>query len=81
MKTITLAEWETQYFNLKQYSSDYRYGQHFINTFIKSTDTEDDFLSKLWNERDIDKARTMVYSLLEDYSWDLQSLIVLELNK
>ena len=76
MNTITIAEFETDYFRLAGIHPSYRYGQHFLNTFVK----DDSPYPQLWNEKDVAIARKEVYTLLADWNWDLTSLPVYEEN-
>ncbi len=76
MSTITMAEFETEYFRLAGIHPSYRYGQHFLNTFVQDSSP----YPQLWNEKDVDIAREIVYSFIADWNWDLTSLPVCEEN-
>jgi hypothetical protein len=48
----------------------------FCWLFIKDSSTPE--MCRLWNEKDIDSARKMIYSIIEDYNWNLTHLPLLE---
>lgn len=54
-------------------NSTYRFGQCFINRFIKVQDKSFDFY-KLWEEKDVAKAESMIYDFILQVDWDLMSL-------
>ena len=76
MKTISYSQFEQQYFEHIMRVPDYRLGQMFCWMFIKDSSTPE--MCRLWNEKDIDTARKMIYSLIEDYNWNSTHLPLLE---
>ncbi len=76
MNTMTMAEFETEYFKLAEINPSYRYGQHFLSKFVKDSTP----YTYLWNEKDVDIARKEVYTLIADWNWNLTSLPVCEEN-
>lgn len=76
MKTMTYSQFEQLYFRALMQAPDYRLGQCFIYYFVKDSSTPE--MLRLWNEKDIDATRKMIYSMIERYHWDMNELQVLD---
>ena len=72
MKTISYFDFKYKHFKQHPHSS-YRLGQHFINTFLESSEG----MEHLWNEEDNTTAECMIFKLIDEYNWDMMSLKVL----
>lgn len=72
LPTESYFDFKTEYY--KRFpNSTYRFGQSFINRFIKREDNSFDF-NALWEEKDVAKAEAMIYDFITQVSWDIMSL-------
>lgn len=68
---MTYTEFELSFFRIQSKVRHYRLGQHFINTFILD---DSSLPPELWDETNIERARAMIYQIMDDYSWDWDSM-------
>lgn len=76
---MTFKEFEQDYFDLisnPKVGSTYRFGQHFINLFIKDSSTPR--FQKLWNERNFKLAKFEICEYINGVHWDYNDLPLLE---
>jgi len=73
MKTMTYLEFVQDYVRIKQNNPSYRFGQHFINLFIK--EESDVAIQGLWDKTE-DEAIIQIYYIIEKYQWDFNCLVV-----
>jgi len=71
----TITNFTNEYYEIKTSVPSYRFGQHFINKFIKDSSSEE--MQELWNEEDVDNAAELVYDLIDQYKWDYSDLPLL----
>ncbi|ADX87880.1 hypothetical protein [Vibrio phage JSF13] len=76
MKTMSYSQFEQLYFRALMQAPDYRLGQCFIYYFVRDSSTPE--MLRLWNEKDLDTARKMIYSIIERYHWDINELQILD---
>ncbi len=72
-QTMTIAEFEKDFFEEYSKCDSYRYGQHFINKFVKE---RNDTTLRIWNINDADEARISCFEYAEHYQWDFAKLII-----
>lgn len=76
---MTFEEFEQNYFDLisdPKIGNTYRFGQHFINSFIKDSSTPR--FQKLWNERNFKLAKFEICEYINEVHWDYNDLPLLE---
>lgn len=71
MKSITYEEFRQSYFECKKICSTYRFGQHFINVFIKDSEPVG-----LW-EANYVISEKLIGEFIEQNQWDYNNLLVL----
>lgn len=72
MKLISYPMFKAEFFK-KYPKSTYRLGQSFINTFIKKEDNSFNY-NLLWNAKNVVVVDRMVYTLISQLDWDMNSL-------
>ncbi|QCQ57746.1 hypothetical protein ACHELOUS_171 [Vibrio phage Achelous] len=68
---MTYTEFELNFFRIQSKVREYRLGQHFINMFILDNSS---LPPELWYETNIEKARAMIYQIMDDYCWEWDSM-------
>ena len=74
-KKYSITDFHKDYLEKYNECKDYRIGQFFISLFVK--DSSEDFMCKLWNELNQEKAYKMIYEVIEKYNWDCYDLPLL----
>ncbi len=71
-QTMTFDYFTSAYYDIKFQCPSYRYGQHFINMFIKDSSSQE--MIDLWNEENIMTACDKACEIIERYHWDYDDL-------
>ena len=73
--SISYKEFKQRYFILNKLNTELRFGQMFINYFIKESSSLE--MVKLWEEKDFNKAEDIIIEIVENYCWDWNKLPVI----
>ena len=77
--TITYQDFYKSFWSIRENVPSYRLGQHFVNMFVKDSNTRDKLFEGLYNKTG-DEAMTQICKIIEAYQWDLQKLPVVNRN-
>jgi hypothetical protein len=76
VNTITWSEFYQSFAVISKYNHHYRLGQHFINMFVKDSNSDEVF-EGLWESDSFD-AHAIINKVIEKYQWDLLKLPVVD---
>tara|TARA_R110002153_G_scaffold181493_1_gene334783 strand:- start:2760 stop:3032 length:273 start_codon:yes stop_codon:yes gene_type:complete len=74
--TISYFDWKVKYY--KDFpNSSYRFGQCFINCFIKREDNTVDY-NTLWETYNVVKAEEIIFDIIRKCNWDMMALVLVQ---